>query len=71
MVGGVSDELCATALQLCRDRASKAVILVSRVNLILGLNYHAVTTHFCSRTSPDRVDILIGCVDSRAAGNHR
>jgi PRTRC genetic system ThiF family protein len=46
---------------------SKAVILVSRVNLFWGLNWHAVPEHFCSRSSVDRVDFLIGCVDSRAA----
>ena len=46
---------------------SKAVVLVSRVNLFWGLNWHAVPEHFCSSTSVDRADILIGCVDSRAA----
>ena len=46
---------------------SKAVVLVSRVNLFWGLNWRAVPEHFSSRTSVDRVDILIGCVDSRAA----
>jgi PRTRC genetic system ThiF family protein len=46
---------------------SKAVVLVSCVNLFWGLNWHAVPEHFSSRTSVDRVDILIGCVDSRAA----
>jgi len=46
---------------------SKAVILVSRVNLFWGLNWHAIPEHFSSQTSVDRVDILIGCVDSRAA----
>jgi PRTRC genetic system ThiF family protein len=46
---------------------SKAVVLVSRVNLFWGLNCHAVPEHFSSPTSLDRVDILIGCVDSRAA----
>jgi hypothetical protein len=29
------------------------------------LNWHAVPEHFSSRTSVDRVDILIACVDSR------
>ena len=46
---------------------SKAVILVSRVNLFWGLNWHAVPEHFCAGANVDRVDILIGCVDSRAA----
>jgi PRTRC genetic system ThiF family protein len=46
---------------------SKAVILVSRLNLFWNLNWQAIPDHFCSRTSLDRVDIVIGCVDSRAA----
>ena len=46
---------------------SKAVILVSRVNLFWGLNWHAVPAHFYTDTNVDRVDVLIGCVDSRAA----
>ena len=46
---------------------SKVVVLVSRMNLFWGLDWHAVPEHFSSRTSVDRVDILIGCVDSRAA----
>lgn len=46
---------------------SKAVILVSRLNLFWNLNWHAIPRHLCARTDLDRVDILIGCVDSRAA----
>ena len=46
---------------------SKAVVLVSRINLFWGLDWHAVPEHFCSRTSLDRVDVLVGCVDTRAA----
>ena len=46
---------------------SKAVVLVSRMNLFWGLDWHAVPEHFCSRTNVNRVDILIGCVDTRAA----
>lgn len=46
---------------------SKAVVLVSRVNLFWGLDWHAVPEHFCAATSLDRVDIVVGCVDSRAA----
>jgi PRTRC genetic system ThiF family protein len=46
---------------------SKAVILVSRLNLFWNLNWQAIPGHFCSRTSLDRVDFVIGCVDSRAA----
>ena len=37
------------------------------MNLFWGLDWHAVPEHFSSRTNVDRVDILIGCVDSRAA----
>lgn len=46
---------------------SKAVVLVSRLNLFWGLKWHAVPEHFSTQTNVDRVDILIGCVDSRAA----
>ena len=46
---------------------SKAVVLVSRVNLFWGLNWHAVPEHFGAGVNVDRIDILIGCVDSRAA----
>jgi PRTRC genetic system ThiF family protein len=46
---------------------SKAVVLVSRMNLFWGLDWHAGPEHFCSGTSVDRVDILIGCVDTRTA----
>src|SRR5262249_35199939 len=46
---------------------SKAVILVSRLNLFWNLNWHAIPRHLCSRTSLDRIDIVIGCLDSRAA----
>src|ERR1039458_6510129 len=42
---------------------SKAVVLVSRMNLFWGLKWHAVADHFSAKTSVDRVDILIGCVD--------
>lgn len=45
----------------------KAVVLVSRVNLFWDLNWHAAPQYFSSSTSVDRVDIVIGCVDSRAA----
>jgi PRTRC genetic system ThiF family protein len=46
---------------------SKAVILASRVNLFWNLNWHGIPHHLSSRTSLDRVDIVIGCVDSREA----
>ena len=46
---------------------SKAVVLISRLNLFWGLDWHAVPEHFSAETSVDRVDMVIGCVDSRAA----
>ena len=46
---------------------SKAVVLVSRLNLFWGLQWHAVPEHFSEQTNVDRVDVVIGCVDSRAA----
>src|SRR5437867_11772386 len=46
---------------------SKAVVLISRLNLFWGLAWHAVPEHFSAETSVDRVDMVIGCVDSRAA----
>jgi PRTRC genetic system ThiF family protein len=46
---------------------SKAVILASRVNLFWNLNWHGIPHHLSSRTGLDRVDVVIGCVDSREA----
>ena len=46
---------------------SKAVVLVSRLNLFWGLNWHAVPLHFERRTSLDGIDVVIGCVDTRGA----
>ena len=46
---------------------SKAVILASRLNLFWNLNWRGIPHHLCARTSLDRVDIVIGCVDSRGA----
>jgi PRTRC genetic system ThiF family protein len=37
---------------------SKAVVLVSRMNLFWGLKWHAVPEHFSEQTSLDRVDTL-------------
>jgi PRTRC genetic system ThiF family protein len=45
----------------------KVVVQISRLNLFWGLNWQAVPEHFSQRTSIDRVDIVIGCVDTRAA----
>lgn len=46
---------------------SKAVVLISRLNLFWGLNWHAIPEHFSAQASVERVDIVIGCVDTRAA----
>jgi len=46
---------------------SKAVILASRVNLFWNLNRHGIPHNLSCRTRLDRVDMVIGCVDSRAA----
>jgi PRTRC genetic system ThiF family protein len=43
------------------------VVLVSRLNLFWGLQWHAVPEHFSAQTNVDGVDVVIGCVDSRAA----
>ncbi len=44
---------------------SKAVILVSRINLFWNLNWHAMPHHLGTRTSLERLDLVIGCVDNR------
>jgi PRTRC genetic system ThiF family protein len=46
---------------------SKAVVLVSRLNLFWGLNWTAVAEHLTSQTDISDIDIVIGCVDTRAA----
>jgi len=45
----------------------KAVVLVSRVNLFWGLNWKAEPQHFSEKSALDRPDVVIGCVDTRAA----
>jgi PRTRC genetic system ThiF family protein len=45
----------------------KAVVQISRLNLFWALNWHAVPEHFGDHTKIDRVDIVVGCVDTRAA----
>jgi PRTRC genetic system ThiF family protein len=45
----------------------KAVVQISRLNLFWAMNWHAVPEHFGDHTSLDRVDLVIGCVDTRAA----
>ena len=45
----------------------KAVVLVSRINLFFGLRWQAAPEYFAETTQVDRVDLVVGCVDSRAA----
>ena len=45
----------------------KSVVLVNRLNLFWGLNWTAVPTHLCDAKQLQKVDIVIGCVDTRAA----
>src|SRR5579883_1071261 len=45
----------------------KAVVLVSRMNLFWGLNWRAIPHHLTDGSTFDRPDIVIGCVDTRAA----
>lgn len=46
---------------------SKAVVLVTRLNLFWGLSWTAAPQHLTPKSDISKVDILIGCVDSRAA----
>ena len=46
---------------------AKAVVMVSRLNLFWGLNWTAVAEHLTSQTDVTNFDIVIGCVDTRAA----
>src|SRR6476619_6204150 len=46
---------------------AKAVVMVSRLNLFWGLNWTAVSEHLTSQTDVTNFDIVIGCVDTRAA----
>jgi PRTRC genetic system ThiF family protein len=45
----------------------KAVVMVSRLNLFWGLNWTAVAEHLTSQTDISIIDVMIGCVDTRAA----
>jgi PRTRC genetic system ThiF family protein len=46
---------------------SKAIVMISRLNLFWGLNWTAVAEHLTSQTDISNIDIVIGCVDTRAA----
>jgi PRTRC genetic system ThiF family protein len=45
----------------------KAVVLVSRMNLFWGVNWKAAPQHLTEKFSIERADLVVGCVDSRAA----
>jgi PRTRC genetic system ThiF family protein len=45
----------------------KSVVLVNRLNLFWNLGWDAVPEHLVGKQRLDRVDIVIGCVDTRAA----
>jgi PRTRC genetic system ThiF family protein len=46
---------------------AKAVVMVSRLNLFWGLNWSAVAENLTAKTDISNFDIVIGCVDTRAA----
>jgi PRTRC genetic system ThiF family protein len=46
---------------------AKTVVMVSRLNLFWGLSWTAVAEHLTSHTDVSNFDIVIGCVDTRAA----
>jgi PRTRC genetic system ThiF family protein len=46
----------------------KVIVLANRINLFWGLNWKAVP-HFLDETWREKTDLLIGCVDTRAARN--
>ncbi len=46
---------------------SKAVVLVSRLNLFWGLRWTAAAEHLTARTDISGFDVIIGCVDTRKA----
>src|SRR5437867_1349713 len=46
---------------------AKAVVMVSRLNLFWGLNWTSVAENLTSQADVSNFDIVIGCVDTRAA----
>src|SRR5436190_2009432 len=46
---------------------AKVVVMVSRLNLFWGMNWTARAEHLTSQTDVTNFDIVIGCVDTRAA----
>jgi PRTRC genetic system ThiF family protein len=53
---------CSTEIGL-----AKAVVMISRLNLFWGLHWTAVAEHLSSQTDIGNFDIVVGCVDTRAA----
>jgi PRTRC genetic system ThiF family protein len=45
----------------------KASLIVNRLNMLMGTNWRAVTQRLSGRTALFNVDLVIGCVDTRAA----
>ena len=45
----------------------KAVVMVNRLNLFWGLRWEAVPEHLTEQSKVCEIDIVIGCVDTRAA----
>lgn len=45
----------------------KAVVMVNRLNLFWGLRWEAVPEHLAEQSKIGEFDIVIGCVDTRAA----
>ena len=46
---------------------AKTVVMVSRLNLFWGLNWMAVAEDLTAQTDVSNSDVMIGCVDTRAA----
>lgn len=45
----------------------KAVVMISRINLFWAFNWRAVPEYVTPKTDMGRFDIVVGCVDTRAA----
>jgi PRTRC genetic system ThiF family protein len=45
----------------------KCIVLINRLNLFWGLSWSAVPTYLCDANQLHKADIVIGCVDTRAA----
>ena len=46
---------------------TKAVVLATRLNLFFGLRWAAIPEHFAGQREMPRVDVVVGCVDTRRA----